>query len=306
MVTQSIDSISFQLKESREFSFLSRYGTVFCVFDKNDSGNISFGVENGNTKYFIKVAGIKTAESCRDTREAVEALKNAMPAYDILKHPALIELIEHYELEDLYIAVFQWAEGDCLFDHWNFEKYAMNPQLQSPKSRFRQLSIKKRLKSVRTMFEFLVHVESKGYVAVDFYDGSIMYDFNNDTTTICDIDFFRKKPTFNNMGVEYWGTKRLKAPEEYTYGAVIDGATNVFTLGALIFHFFGSYSEADIGQMYKNNVFFPCTLEKWELNMEAYEVTLKAVNKDRSARYQTMSDFLRAWDAVIELTLENP
>lgn len=298
MVTQIIDNISFALKEFRDFSFLSKYGEMFCVFDKNDSGNISFGMENGNTKYFIKVAGVRTAESCRDMQEAVEALKNAMTVYEILKHPALIELIGHYELGDLYIAVFKWAEGDCLYDHWNFEEYAKNPQLQSPKSRFKQLSIKKRLKSIRTMFDFLVHVESKGYVAVDFYDGSIMYDFNNDTTTICDIDFFRTTPTFNNMGEEYWGTKRLKAPEEYTYGAAIDEATNVFTLGALIFHFFGSYSEADIGQMYINNGFFPCALEKWELNKEAYEVTLKAVNKDRSGRYQTMSDFFRAWDIV--------
>ncbi len=300
MVTQSIDNISFQLKESRDFSFLSRYGKVFCVFDENDSGNINFGVENGITKYFIKVAGVKTAESCRDTQESVDALKNAMPIYEILKHPALIELIEHYELEDLYIAVFQWAEGDCLFDHWNFEKYARNPQLQSPKSKFKQLPIEKRLKSVRTMFEFLVYVESKGYVAVDFYDGSIMYDFDNDTTTICDIDLFRRTPTINDMGEEYWGTKRLKAPEEYTYGAVIDGATNIFTLGALIFHFYGSYSEADIGEMYKNNGFFPCALEKWELSREAYEVTRKAVNKDRDGRYQTMSDFFRAWNAVVE------
>lgn len=301
MVTQSIDNISFYLKEFRDFSFLSKYGKVFCVFDKNDSGNISFGMEKGNEKYFVKVAGVKTAEACRDTWEAVEVLKKAMPVYEILKHPALIELFEHYQLDDLYIAVFRWAEGDCLFDHWNFENYAKNPQLQSPKSRFKKLSIRNRLKSVSTMFEFLVHVESKGYVAVDFYDGSIMYDFDNDTTTICDIDFFQKRPTLNNMGEEYWGTKRLKAPEEYTYGAVIDETTNVFTLGALIFHFFGSYSEEDIGQMYKNNGFFPCSLDKWELSMEAYDVTLKAVNKDRSGRYQTMSDFLKAWDNVLEL-----
>lgn len=29
---------------------------------------------------------------------------------------------------------------------------------------------------------------------MDFYDGSIMYDFLTDATTICDIDFFRKTP----------------------------------------------------------------------------------------------------------------
>ncbi|WP_246240269.1 serine/threonine protein kinase [Anaerocolumna sedimenticola] len=207
MVTQIIDNISFTLKESCDFSFLSEYGKLFNVFDQNDSGNISFGMKNGNIKYFIKVAGAKTAESCIDTQETVGVLKKAMPIYEILKHPVLIELVEHYKHKELYIAVFKWAEGDCLFDHWNFEKYAMNPLLQSPKSKFKQLPIDKRLKSVRTMFEFLVYVESKGYVAVDFYDGSIMYDFDNDTTTICDIDLFRKTPTFNDMGEEYWGRR---------------------------------------------------------------------------------------------------
>jgi serine/threonine-protein kinase len=65
----------------------------------------------------------------------VEVLKNAMPIYETLKHPVLIELVEHYEHEMLYIAVFIWAEGDCLFDHWNFEEYTMNPLLQSPKNK---------------------------------------------------------------------------------------------------------------------------------------------------------------------------
>jgi hypothetical protein len=299
IVTQIIDNISFKLKEPCDFSFLSKYGKMFCVFDQNDSGNISFGMENESIRYFIKVAGVKTAEYCRDTQEAVEVLKNAMPLYEILNHSALIELVEHYELGNLYVAVFKWADGDCLYDHWNFEQYAKNPLLQSPYSKFKQLPIEKRLNSIKTIFDFLVHVESKGYVAVDFYDGSIMYDFNNDTTTICDIDFFRKKPAYNDMGADFWGTKRLKSPEEYTYGANIDGTTNVFTLGALIFHFFGNYSEDDIGQM-RSKGFFPCTLEKWVLSREVYEVTLKAVNEDRNGRYQALSDFLRAWNKVIE------
>lgn len=39
-----------------------------------------------------------------------------------------------------------------------------------------------------------------GYVAIDFYDGSIMYNRLNKTTNICDIDFFRKSPGSNDMG----------------------------------------------------------------------------------------------------------
>ena len=301
MVTQIIDNISFNLKETRDFSFLSKYGKMFCVFDQNDSGNISFGVKDGEIKYFIKVAGAKTAESFRETKEAVEALKNAMPIYEILKHPNLIQLIEYYEHEDLFIAVFKWAEGDCLFDHWNFEKYSQNPLLKSPYNKFKQLPIEKRLKSIKTIFEFLIYIQKMGYIAVDFYDGSIMYDFTNDITTICDIDFFRKKPTYNDMGEEFWGTKRLKSPEEYVYGAVIDETTNVFTLGALLFHFFGSYSENEKGQMYKNNSFSPCTREKWELSEEMYEVSLRAVNKDRCKRYNSVSDFFITWNKAFDI-----
>ena len=302
MVIQRIDNVSFQMKEEHDFSFLSKYGKVFCAFDQNDSGNISFGVSGAGKSFFIKVAGAQTLESCTDTKKAIEVLKNAMPLYESLKQPNLIELIEHYEIVDLYIAVFKWAEGDCLFDHWNFEKYSKNAFMKSPYTRFKQLPIVKRLKSVRTMFEFLVNIEKMGYVAIDFYDGSIMYDFKNDTTTICDIDFFRKKPTYNDMGEDFWGSKRFKAPEEYIYGAVIDEVTNVFTLGALILNFFGIYSEKDINQMYQCNKFFPCTFENWELSKELYEVVTKAVAHDRNNRYNSITNFFISWNAALGST----
>lgn len=92
------------------------------------------------------------------------------------------------------------------------------------------------------LFPFLENVNKKGYVAVDFYDGSIMYDFSTDNTTICDIDFFKKVPVINNKGTDWFGTKRLKAPEEYMKGSAIDEQTNIFTLGSLIFGFFGCFS----------------------------------------------------------------
>ena len=300
IILQKIDDVSFQMKEEQDFSFLSKYGKVFCAFDQNDSGNISFGVAGVEGRYFIKVAGAHTAESCTDTKKAVEVLKQAMPFYEALKQPSLIELIEHYEIGDLYIAVFQWVEGDCLFDYWNFEKYSNNELIKSPYVRFKQLPPEKRLKTVRTMFEFLITTERIGYVAIDFYDGSIMYDFSNDSTMICDIDFFRKKPTFNDMGEDFWGTKRLKAPEEYIYGAVIDEVTNVFTLGALILHFFGCYSEKDMNQMYECNEFLPCAYEKWELTKELYDVVTKAVSHNRDNRYSSVTNFYVSWNAALD------
>jgi len=294
MVTQSIDGITFKMKEVHDFSCLSRYGQVFCVFSQNDSGNISFGVDNGKEKHFIKIAGAKTAESCTSEQKAVEILKAAIPIYKNLTHPHLIQLVDHFTYDNSYVAVFKWSTGDCLFDYWNFEKYKSNSEL-SPVERFGNLSCDKRLNAFNTIFDFLAFTESKDYVAVDFYDGSIMYDFEKDIVTICDIDFFRKSPAINDMGENFWGTKRLKSPEEYILGAKIDSVTNVFTLGALLFHFFGSYTDDEVRRMYKESAFFPCRYETWELSESLYTTALKAVNQNKENRYDSMIAFYETW-----------
>lgn len=300
MVNVKLDSVAFSLKEEHNFSWLKSFGNVFAVFAQNDSGNISFGVDNGKDKYFIKVAGLKTIESIWKKQEAIAALKAAMPIYEDINHKNLIKLVEHYTLGEIYIAVFKWIDGDCLFDFWNFEKYYKNPQIVPPAKRFKQLPITKRIESADVLFSFLDTVSKNGYVAVDFYDGSIMYDFLRDTTTICDIDFFRKKPTFNDMGVDYWGTKRLKSPEEYVYGAVIDETTNVFALGALLFDsFFGNYTDAEVRLRYKINAFTPCSFENWELSKACYDVALKSVAIEKSERYASINEFYTAWNVAL-------
>ncbi len=300
MVNVKIDSVNFSLKEEHNFSWLKSFGKVFTVFAQNDSGNISFGVDNGEEKYFIKVAGLKTVESVRTQQEAIAALKAAMPIYEDIKHKNLIKLVKHYSLEEIYVAVFKWTDGDCLFDHWNFDKYKKNPHVLSPAKCFKQLPISKRIESADVLFSFLDTVSKNGYVAVDFYDGSIMYDFARDITTICDIDFFRKKPTLNDIGEDYWGTKRLKAPEEYVYGAVIDETTNVFTLGALLFDcFFGNYTNAEVRMRYEMNAFTPCSFENWEISKACYDVALKSVSVERSERYASINEFCTAWKAAL-------
>lgn len=157
------------------------------------------------------------------------------------------------------------------------------------------MPVSKKLKAIDVLFSFLQNVNQKGYTAVDFYDGSIMYDFSTDTTTICDIDFFRKAPVINDKGIEWFGTKRLKAPEEYIEDSAIDEQTNVFTLGALIFEFFGEFSDEEIHQRYCNNQFVPCSLLNWQLSEESYRVATKAVSPNKSERYLTFAEFFTEW-----------
>lgn len=295
----TIDEVEFELKEYHDFQWIHTYGNVFCVFDQTGSGCIGFGVENRDKRYFIKVAGVNTIEAEIDPEESVKVLKEAVKRYEILKHPNLVTILEHFPVERLYAAVFDWVEGECLYDHWNFDYYKKNPLIKSPARRFKELPVWKKIRTVDVLFSFLELTAEKNYVAVDFYDGSIIYDFDLDTAMICDIDFFREKPAFNDIGKDFWGSKRLKAPEEYILHESIDERTNVFTFGALLFHFFGSFTEQEIKMIYKNNCFSPCSLNQWELNHKAYEVLLKAAACNRTERYQTLKEFRREWNMAI-------
>ncbi len=162
------------------------------------------------------------------------------------------------ELPNGFACVFDWFDGKGLHDLSEICRgIDKETDPRSGYYRYRHLPLQKRLRSLRTLFDFLLYVEERGFVAVDFYDGSILYDFGSDTTKICDIDLYRPKPLYNHMGPDFWGTKRLKAPEEYILGAEIDSRTNVFTLGALILHLFGAYTHADIQNMYRESASNP-------------------------------------------------
>ncbi|MGL4736075.1 MAG: hypothetical protein ACRCW2_01355 [Cellulosilyticaceae bacterium] len=281
LVTVKMDQVSFQLREAHDFEWLQALGSVFCVFAEQDSGNIAFGVEKDGEKHFVKYAGAQTAEYEGATSDAIERLKAAVSIYEELKHPALIELVDHFAVENGYAVVFRWVEGECLHAHWTFDTY---PKYTHPKSayyRYKQLPVERRLCSLATLFAFHKEVAARGYLAVDFYDGSILYDFETHRTTICDIDFYQKKPLVNQVGDDYWGSPRFKAPEESEAGAVIDERTNVYTMGAIAFGLLGGETDH--------------SFEKWEAGRALYEVAKRATAQDRDKRYGSISELYEEW-----------
>ncbi|MGE8205423.1 serine/threonine protein kinase [Heyndrickxia sp. NPDC080065] len=281
-VTISLDDVTFQLQEQLDFEWLKSLGHVFCVFDEQDSGNICFGVEKDGRKKFVKYAGSRPLDFSGNPQDAVTRLQNAIPLYTTLRHPHLIELLDHFHMDCGYAAVFDWFEGECLHSHWSFPPPAKYHHPESPFYRFRHLPIQKRLESLDTIFSFHEFVESKGYVAVDFYDGSILYDFAKDITKICDIDFYRKAPAINDMGENFWGAKRSKSPEEFTLGAPIDAKTNVFTMGAIAFGVLGGEMDH--------------SFSKWDAGKPLYEIALRAVSENREMRFESIKAFKAAWD----------
>ncbi|MFS0727678.1 serine/threonine protein kinase [Paenibacillus sp. 1P07SE] len=281
--TYRLDQVHFKLREPHDFSWLQGMGTVFAVFDQQDSGNISFGVEKQGQRLFVKAAGLRTQAYEGETMDAVTRLRHAIPVYEELRHPGLIKLVDHFPVgTSSYAAVFDWFEGECLHPHWSFPPPAKYDDPRSPFYRFKKLPVARRIEALERILQFHQHVEDKGYVAIDFYDGSILYNFSTHETMICDIDLYAGKPFYNTMG-RLWGSSRFMSPEEYELGPVIDSRTNVYNMGAMAFGLLGGERDRSI--------------EKWEAGAELYDVALHAVQSDRAGRYATIAEFYDAWKA---------
>lgn len=266
---QYADGIPYKLKSEFDFSFLNDYGKVFKVYDDQDSGNICFGTEKDGKRYFIKFAGAPTEQYSGEPHDAITRLRSTLPVYQELHHENIIELLEAKEISGGFVMVFKWVDGDC-----------MGRMYPEQHMRFMSLPIQSKVAVFGDTLRFFDYIASQKYVAIDFYDGSIMYDFTSGKTTICDIDFFRKQPCINDMGRMY-GSSRFQSPEEYKLGATIDEITNVYTVGATAFALFGNYER---------------TIDKWQLDERLFAVATKAVNADRDLRQQSIAQFISEWN----------
>lgn len=283
MFTDTIDGVRFSLKKFHDLSFLKRYGKVFCVFDQNISGNLSLGIENGTERRFVKIAGLPTIHYDGNPSDAVKVLQHAANLYHELSHPNLIRITDAYKQDTLFLTVFQWENGECLFDHWNFDIYRTHPEMLSPGKRFLSLPLDKRMETLDIMLSFLKLTSEHGYVAIDYYDGSILYDFDAGVPHICDIDFFEKIPYVNTRGL-MWGDDKFRAPEEYVSGAILDEATNVYRAGAMMFYCLGDPVLRDI--------------ESWTAPKSLYPIAKKAVSPKKSDRYRSVTELMEKWNAV--------
>ena len=268
---QWADGMPYKLKAPFDFSFLGKYGKVFKVFDGQDSGNICFGMADGDSKYFVKFAGAPAERANVGAEEAVERMKNAVQIYRDLAHPVLTRLIEAEEAGGGFAMVFEWTDAEC-----------MGRQYPMPRDKFMRMPLETRLRVFDDILEFHAYAAKRGYAAIDFYDGCIMYDFTSDKTVICDIELYEKAPFINSTGRMY-GSTRFMSPEEFELGAVIDEVTNVYTMGAAAFALFANGGRS---------------LEAWTLSPELYAVAKRAVSDERDSRQRSIRQLIEEWNAA--------
>ncbi len=273
MVSLTLGCVTFTLKEKFDFSFLSSYGQPFAVFDDQDSGNLCMGVQGERGKLFLKIAGAATVRGQVTGQQAVERLRANVPIYRDLCHPALIELQEEQPIPGGHLLVFPWFDGVCMGRQYPTHTL------------FGPLPFAEKLGILDTILEFHEHVHRRGYVAIDFYDGSVMYNLETHRTMICDIEFYSRKPTVNTMG-RLWGSSRFMSPEEFQMGVAIDERTNVFGMGAMAFHLFGGGLDR--------------SAERWAASRELFAVATKAISPDPVLRHSSIAQLREEWSRALQ------
>ncbi len=260
--------------------YLRSVGLVFAEFgDKTqDSGNISYGVQVGEARYFVKTAGLPDdPRPALDHGGRVALLRDAAQLSATVSHSLLPGLLGVIESPDGPMLVYPWLDGELLG-----ASRAMRDDPRSAFQRFRHLPEPTVRSCLDAVFDLHVHLSAAGWVASDFYDGSLLYDFNAGRLWAIDLDLYYDGPFVNEMG-RMFGSTRFMAPEEFERGARIDEQTMVFVMGrtALVFLSDGTLDP-----------------DAFRGPRALLDVVVLACQPDRARRFASMAAFHRAWRAA--------
>ena len=224
--------------------YVARQAAILATFDRSqDSGNVSWLVDTGDQRLFIKTAGPDAPPAPGapapyfDQSGRVALLRNAIELARSVSHPNLARLLNVLESPAGPVLVYAAAAGESVG--------VARAQRSDPGSAYQRFG-RLPTEPLLCVFDQLVDVHAvlaeHGWVAVDLYDGCLIVDIATARLTVVDLDTYRRGPSTNDMG-RMFGSSRFMAPEEFERGARIDQRTTVFTLGRLIWHFGTRLSE---------------------------------------------------------------
>jgi serine/threonine protein kinase len=254
--------------------YLLEEGHIFRAFRDQDSGCVSYGVEAGGRRWFVKHS---------DEPRGLASLRRAEHLAAVAHHPALPRLRNTIETPGGLALVYDWAPGELLYDYACFRGEAGRNDPQSPHARFRALPVACIVDALNTIYDVHLLLAELGFVAVDFYDGCILYDFERAHTHLVDLDEYRPGP-FVLQDERLPGSRRFMAPEEWVRGARIDQVTNVYTLGRTALVLLGDGRAPSAA---------------WRGSEAMRAVALRATEGERDKRYGSVPAFVAAWRGAV-------
>jgi serine/threonine-protein kinase len=205
---------------------------AFAVFDQQDSGCISYGVERDGRKLFVKTAV---------TAGGRQSLLRAIRFHRAVRHPAIVHPLDVADARDVtptssYVTypsqtypslTYPWCAGEVL------NHATRSGSDRSALARFQRLDVDLVRAAIDTILAAHRAVTAAGFVSVDLYDGCFLYDFDGEEMRLIDLDEYRPGP-FSVDADRLPGSRRYMAPEEFQRGSTIDERTTVFHLGRTI------------------------------------------------------------------------
>lgn len=249
--------------------YLDAVGTVFAVFDRQDSGNHGYGVEVAGQRWFVKTAG-----PCA-TPAALPGLDRVPAFHAAVQHRAVVPLRARFSAAGVPVLAYPWADGELL-NHATVDGGLPRREPNSVWSRFRRLPVAEIEAAVADLLAAHLVVDAAGFVAGDLYDGCFLYDFAERRLRLIDFDEYRPGPFV--AADQPCGSPRFMAPEEVP-GGTIDARTTVFTLGrALRLLLDAGDDEAD-----------------WRGSAAQLDVVVRATRPDPADRYADVAALTAAW-----------
>ncbi len=188
---------------------------AFTVFERQDSGCRSYGVEAAGRRWFVK----------RAVRpEGRASLARAAALHAAVRHEAVVRPERVLDGTDGPTLVYPWCDGRIL------NAATTHASDRTGLDRFRRLPVAEVEAALTAILDAHAAVAAAGWVPVDLYDGCFLYDFAAHRMRLVDLDEYRPGP-FVLDSDRLPGSGRYMAPEEYVRGALIDQRTGVHALG---------------------------------------------------------------------------
>ena len=250
-------------------TYLTHIAETTYQFPEHDSRCQSFQVVVDDQRWFVKHSNIP---------QSVTWLKQAVRFHAAVQHEALPQLHNGFTTPDGFTLVYDWVEGEGLRPERELSADEIHPR-----DRFCALPASEIIDALNVIYDVHVLIEKRGFIAEDFYDGCIIYNFEKKQVHLYDFDHYHPGPFINDRGRLY-GSSRFMAPEEFQKGERIDERTNVFMLGRTAFVLLANSSDSR---------------DDWKGNDAMWHVAKKATNADKQLRYPYVQEFVSAWHAAI-------
>ncbi len=248
-------------------------GEVFVTIAGHDSGCTSYGVAGPDgTRRFVKVAFGSDRWQ----------LERAILFHDKVSAPHVLPMEDSLALQDSARrgpgvgVVYPFLDSTILNDatqpgakHHDDPGSALQRFIDEPTERI--------LGVIDAIVDAHLAIAEQGFVAVDFYDGCLMYDFDSGDVQLVDLDLYIEGP-YTLTADRQFGSTRFMAPEEFCRGAVIDQQTTVFTLGRTAMVLLGPDAHRRLG-------------------LELSDAVDRATQPRAADRWPDVASFAAAWRA---------